>query len=112
VITVLGFLLAAASASLARAEAGRRWNRPGGWPGGTLLVNVVGSFVLGLLHDLGPPTSTVIAVGGIGAFTTFSSFTHDALALVEQRRLGLASGYVLATTGVSVAAAAAGIALS
>jgi fluoride ion exporter CrcB/FEX len=50
-----------------------------------LLVNVVGSFLLGLLHDVHPPVSTVLAVGGLGAFTTFSSFTSDAVALVGAR---------------------------
>ena len=84
-ITVAGFVLAAAAGSLARAAAGRRWNRSGGWPGETLLVNVVGSFLLGLLHDVHPPVSTVLAVGGLGAFTTFSSFTSDAVALVGAR---------------------------
>jgi CrcB protein len=112
VITVIGFVLAAAVGSLARAEAGRRWNRPAGWSGGTLLVNIVGSFLLGLLHDVDPPLSTVLAVGGIGAFTTFSSFTRDAVALVEQRRSALAFGYVLATAATSIAAAALGIALT
>lgn len=111
-ITALGFIVAAAAGSLARAEAGRRWNRSGGWPGGTLAVNVVGSFLLGLLHDVHPPVSTVLAVGGLGALTTFSSFTRDAMALVEQRRVGLALGYVVGTTVVSIAAAALGIALA
>ena len=73
---------------------------------------MVGSFLLGLLHDVHPPVSTVLAVGGLGALTTFSSFTRDAMALVEQRRVGLALGYVVGTTVVSIAAAALGIALA
>jgi CrcB protein len=112
VITVLGFLLAAGAGSVARAEAGRRWNRSGGWPAGMLMVNVVGSFLLGLLHDVHPPMSTVLAVGGLGAFTTFSSFTRDAIALVEQHRFARALTYVAATTVLCVGCAGAGVALS
>ena len=77
-----------------------------------MLVNIAGSFLLGLLHGVHPPVSTVLAVGALGAFTTFSSFTRDAVALVEQRRAGLALAYVVSTTGVSIAAAGLGIALS
>jgi CrcB protein len=112
VTTVVGFVVAAASGSLLRAEAGRRFNQPGGWPGGTLLVNVVGSFLLGLLSGVHPPTSTVLGVAGLGAFTTFSSFSRDVVALVEERRYGLVVTYLAATLVVSVAAAGIGVALS
>jgi len=111
VITVLAFVATAGAGALARAEAGRRWNRAS-WPSGTLLVNVVGSFLLGVLHDVPPPLSTVLAVGGIGAFTTFSSFSRDAVALIEQRRVGLALAYVLSTTAASIASAALGVSLA
>jgi CrcB protein len=112
VITVAAFVLVAGLASLARAEAGRRWNRSDGWPAGTFAVNIVGSFLLGLIHDVRPPLSTVVAVGGLGALTTFSSFSRDAVALVQQRRYAAALAYVGATVIVCVAGAAAGLALS
>lgn len=110
-ITAIAFAMAAALGGLARAESGRRWNRHAGFPVGTLMVNVVGSFLLGVLHDAGPAMATVVGVGGLGAFTTFSSFARDAVALVELRRFLMASGYVVVSCGLGVAAAGLGMAL-
>ena len=73
-ITAAAFVATAIAGALARAEAGRRWNRHDGFAVGTLIVNVTGSFMLGLLSDMAPLTLTVLGVGGLGAFTTFSSF--------------------------------------
>jgi fluoride exporter len=112
VITAVAFVAAAAAGSLARAEAGRRWNRHDGFAGGTLIVNVTGAFLLGLIADIAPPMLTVLAVGGLGAYTTFSSFARDAVALAEQRRLGLAATYVAGTLVAGVAAAALGVAFA
>lgn len=104
-ITAVTFALAAAAGSLARAEAGRRWNLHEGFPWGTLLVNVSGSLALGLLHDFTPPAVTVAGVGGLGAFTTFSSFARDVVALVEFKEAVLAAVYVTASSVLGVAAA-------
>lgn len=111
-ITAVAFVVLAGSGAVARAEAGRRWNQHEGLAWGTLLVNVSGSFLLGAVHDLAPPALTALGVGGLGAYTTFSSFARDAVALIELRRLALAGTYVAATTVMSIAAAAAGMALS
>lgn len=81
-ITVAAFVGAAV------AEAGRRWNRHDGFAAGTLIVNVTGSFLLGLLSNIAPPALTVVGVGGLGAFTTFSSIARDAVALAELRQFG------------------------
>lgn len=109
-ITAVAFVVAAGAGAVARAEAGRRWNRHDGLALGTLIVNVTGSFLLGLLSNVAPPTVTVLGVGGLGAYTTFSSFARDAVALVEAGRFGLAVAYVAGTCGLGLAAAAAGIA--
>jgi len=111
-MTAVAFVVAAGVGALARAEAGRRWNRPDGLAMGTLVVNVTGSFLLGLLSELTPPAITILGVGALGAYTTFSSFAHDTVALVEQRRLWLAGSYVLASCTLGIAAAALGVALS
>lgn len=111
-ITALAFVAAAAMGALARAEAGRRWNRHDGLPLGTLAVNVSGSFALGLLWDVAPPMMTVVGLAGLGAFTTFSSFARDVVALAGRRRVALAVVYVLVSCGVGVAAAALGVALA
>ena len=111
-ITAVLFVAAAAAGALARAEAGRRWNRHDGFATGTLVVNTTGSFLLGLASGAGQPAITVIGVGALGAYTTFSSFARDAVALAEGRRFGLACTYVAASCLSAIGAAAAGVALS
>lgn len=111
-ITAAAFVLAAAAGALARAGAGSRWNRHGGFPLGTLVVNVTGSFLLGLLSEVTPPTFTVVGVAGLGAYTTFSSFARDAVALAETGELTMAVVYVGASCLLGVGAAAAGVALA
>lgn len=111
-ITAVAFVAAAAAGAVARAEAGRRWNRHEGLAIGTIVVNVTGSFLLGLLSGLTAPALTIVGVGGLGAYTTFSSFARDAVALAEQHRLRLAGLYVAASGGLSIAAAAAGVAIA
>ena len=110
-ITAIGFVAAAAVGALVRAEAGRRWNRGQGLPVGTIAVNVVGSFLLGLLWNTSPPQLTVLGVAGLGTLTTFSSFARDVIALVELRKALLAAAYLMASCGLGIAAAAAGVAL-
>ena len=55
---------------------------------------------------------TVLGVGALGAFTTFSSFARDVIAALELRRVALAVGYTAATLIIGVLAAAAGTALA
>jgi CrcB protein len=110
VITACAFAVAAAIGALGRAEAGRRWNRHDGLPVGTLVVNVTGSFLLGLLSDVSSPALTVVGVGGLGAYTTFSSFARDVVAL-GGKRPALAVAYLAATYGLGIAAAALGVVL-
>ena len=111
-ITAVAFVAAASLGAMARADAGRRWNRHEGLALGTLIVNVTGSFLLGLLSTTAPPMLTVAGVGGLGAYTTFSSFARDAVALGEERQWRPAVIYVVATCALGIAAAAAGVALT
>jgi CrcB protein len=67
------------------------------FPWGTLAVNVSGSFLMGLLFVLfierlavGPEARAAVLVGFLGAFTTFSSFAVETLALIEEGHLGRA----------------------
>jgi len=112
VITAIAFVVAAGAGAFARAEVGRRWNDHEGLPGGTIIVNVTGSFLLGLLVNTTPPALTVLGVAGLGAYTTFSSFARDTVALIERKRFALAAAYVGATLVLGIAAAAAGVALA
>lgn len=109
--TGLLFVLLAGGGTLARAAVGRRWNPPGQLPLGTLAVNVSGSFGLGLLHGVRPVLATIVGTGALGAYTTFSSFARDVVALVEEGRTGAAAAYVASSCGLAVAAAWLGLAL-
>lgn len=111
-ITGVAFAVAAAAGALLRAEAGRRWNRRESLAIGTLVVNVSGSFLLGLLWNVAPRALTVLGVGGLGSFTTFSSFARDTVALTEFRKWGLAAFYVGVSCGLGIGAAALGIAIA
>ncbi|MBF7072850.1 fluoride efflux transporter CrcB [Glaciecola sp. MH2013] len=62
-----------------------------GFPFGTLAVNVVGSFCLGAFYAYVEPSSNesnnlraFIAIGLLGAFTTFSTFSFDTILLIQQ----------------------------
>ena len=111
-ITVGAFALLAGAGALARAAAGRRWNAPGGWPWGTLAVNLTGSLALGLLHGTGAPAATVLGTGLVGAYTTFSTFARDTVVLTGRGVPGRAAAYVIVSVGGGVLAAAAGVALA
>ena len=67
------------------------------FPYGTLAVNVTGSFLMGVLTvllvergDIDPLLKLAILVGFLGAFTTFSTFSLDTLALIDKGALMLA----------------------
>lgn len=88
------------------------------FPYGTLVVNVVGSFVLGALVEImalvwstGQELRAFLVVGVLGAFTTFSTFSLDAVALVERGAIGAAALYVAASVFFAIAGLVAGLAL-
>ena len=87
-----------------------------GFPYGTLIINVLGSFAMGLLFvmlmERGPSRHAPLLMTGIlGGFTTFSAFSLDTLALVEKGQAGAAVLYVAASVGLSLLAIVAGLAL-
>ena len=87
----------------------------GGFPFGILIVNVSGSFVLGLLTGLGtalaPEAAMVLGVGLLGGYTTFSTVSVESALLAERGRWKDAAANLLGTLVLAVAAAAGGIAL-
>ena len=95
---------------------GERWTPR--WPVGTFLVNVTGSFVLGLLtglalyHALPSAPKTVLGTGFCGAYTTFSTFTYETVRLAERRDARAVTVNVLASLVVPVLAAALGWAVA
>lgn len=89
-----------------------------GFPFGTLIVNVVGSFLMGLLAGyfalrMGVPQHMrlFLTTGILGGFTTFSAFSLDAALLIERHSFGQAAAYVGASLFVSIAALFAGMAM-
>ncbi len=89
----------------------------GAFPWHTLGVNVVGAFALGLLMALLPEGDAAeqwrlfLGVGVLGGFTTFSTFSFEALSLAQHGSWGPAAGYVLGSVGAALAGVAAGYAL-
>ncbi|GGS21791.1 fluoride efflux transporter FluC [Actinokineospora fastidiosa] len=82
------------------------------FPFGTLLVNVVGSLVLGYLTTLpGGALTTGLGAGFCGALTTYSSFGYQTLWLVERRAIGLAAVNLAANLGLGFGAAYLGMSL-
>lgn len=86
------------------------------FPWSTLGINLTGSFLLGFIVAIGFDrgwSETIllpISVGFLGAFTTFSTFSHETFTLVRTERAPTALVYVVASVIGGVLAAAAGYA--
>ena len=86
-------------------------------PVNVLIVNVVGSFILGLfaiitLHwNLDQNYTMFVAVGFCGSLTTMSSFAFETTNLLEHKQLGLVAFNIVANVGLSVGAIFGGKAL-
>lgn len=81
-----------------------------GFPWGTLAVNVIGSFAMGILVELfarflspSQELRAFLTVGLLGAFTTFSTFSLDVGLLHGRGELGLAGLYVVLSVALSIA---------
>lgn len=88
------------------------------FPWGTLVVNVLGSFVLGFLMRwlLGsgvatPELRAALTVGFCGAFTTMSTFSYETLTLLEDGESFRAAAYVLGTLSASLLGVFGGLSL-
>lgn len=77
-------------------------------PFGTLLVNIVGAFGLGLVDHWSGPELTVVGVAGLGALTTFSTLSDDLVGLAVRRPVA-ATAYLVATVAGGLGAAALGM---
>ncbi len=87
----------------------------GGWPWATLLINISGCLLIGVLMvvitELVEPHRLVrpfLGVGILGGYTTFSTYTVDAISLADAARPGIATAYLLVTPVVAVLACALG----
>ena len=81
---------------------------PTSFPLGVISVNIVGSFLMGVLvvlaaHKGLTHLNPFLAVGVLGGFTTFSSFSLEAVNLIEKGQFAMAGAYVLLSVILSIA---------
>ena len=90
------------------------------FPWGTLLINVLGSFIIGLVGGitltparvgLHPDLRIFLMTGVCGGFTTFSAFSLDTALLIERHSYGMAAGYAVGSVAASVSALFFGLAV-
>ena len=87
-------------------------------PLGTLVINVSGSFLLGLItgaalyHGFSSTPKVILGTGLCGSYTTFSTFTYETVKLAEEGAFGAAARNALATSVLPCVAAGAGLALA
>jgi CrcB protein len=87
----------------------------GGFPVGTMFVNVSGCFLIGILlrqflnMQVSPELRAFLIVGFCGGFTTFSTFSAETLGLIEGGEYGRATGYVILSVALCLAATFAGM---
>jgi CrcB protein len=81
------------------------------FPWGTLIINVTGSFLIGLFIglfatrlDLPEPARVFLTVGICGGYTTFSTFSLDAFYLIERGQSFASLAYMVGSVVLSVAA--------
>jgi CrcB protein len=90
----------------------------GTFPLGTLVVNISGSFALGIVtglamyHGLPKASQEILGLGFVGAYTTFSTFTLETVQLFEEGKAGPALVNVVVSVVSGGLAAAAGLALA
>jgi fluoride exporter len=89
-----------------------------GFPFGTLIVNILGSFAMGLLAGyfafrpgISQHMRLFLTTGILGGFTTFSAFSLDTALLIERHSYGVAAGYVVGSVAAGLSALFFGLAL-
>ena len=82
---------------------------------GTLFINVVGCFLIGLLIGMSAPTKDTLyyffIIGFLGSFTTMSAFTHQTI-MMANSNLIIALSYIMLTLILSIFATYAGVVIS
>ena len=88
------------------------------FPWGTLIVNIVGCFIIGVFAEMiarrfnaSADLRLLLITGFLGGFTTFSAFSLDAISLFERGEAVMGGVYIAASVGISMAAVIAGLAL-
>lgn len=88
------------------------------FPWGTLVVNMIGCFLIGLFSQLfeeiaiSPNLRVLVLVGGLGAFTTFSTYALENVNLLRDGQFGIAFLDILASTALGLIFVFLGMALA
>ena len=112
--TVIQVALGGAIGAAARYGVGVALVRPGAFPIGVLAVNIIGSFLMGLIvvylgQKMLSHLNPFLMTGILGGITTFSAFSLEAYTLFERGEVGQAAIYVITSVVLSIAALIAGI---
>lgn len=90
---------------------------PFAFPLGTFIINVTGSFVIGIVAQVGldtgvfsPEARFFLTTGLCGGFTTFSTFSYETIQLIEDGQYGTAAVYIGASVVLSLVACVLGVA--
>ena len=116
--TIIGIAAAGAIGALARygldGAVSRRTS--GAFPWGTFVVNITGSFVLGVLFTVlterwlvAPWVRSTLTIGLVGAYTTFSTFSLESYRLLEDRAYGIAAANLFGSLAAGLVAVYAGV---
>ncbi len=116
-MTIVGLVLAGALGAPLRFVVERaataRWT--GAFPVGTFVVNITGSFALGIVVGLtasgafDADTRTIVGTGFLGAYTTFSTYAYETVRAAEGGSRAIAAAYALGSIVAGGAAAALGL---
>ncbi|WP_406676264.1 fluoride efflux transporter CrcB [Moorella sp. ACPs] len=111
-----GFLGAITRYALGQALSARS---RGNFPTGTLIINLTGAFLLGLLsgtpafaHRFGTSLTLMLTTGFLGAYTTFSTYSYETIQLLEDRKVISALIYLLSSIALGLSFVLAGRALA
>jgi fluoride exporter len=116
--TIIGIAVAGAVGALARygLEGAVSERSSGAFPWGTFVVNMSGSFAIGVLftllteRGLGPPwVRSTLLIGLLGAYTTFSTFSLESYRLLEDRAYGIAAANLFGSLAAGLVAVYAGV---
>lgn len=116
--TLVAIAIGGAAGALSRhfvASAVNRW-ADGGFPYGTMTVNVLGSLFMGLLitvlahrFEAAPELRALLTVGFLGSFTTFSTYSMETVLLVERGDIQGAALYAFGSLAIGVMALVTGM---
>jgi fluoride exporter len=112
----LGGFLGSIARYLLSGWAAARWGVI--FPWGTFIINISGSFILGFFLAFAqerpwvhPPARLLFAIGFVGAYTTFSTYTYESIRLMMNGQFALAAAYIVGSVVFGLVAVFAGVAL-